>query len=107
MFSFGLLPASITLATIVISPGAIAGDSPANKPSEGSLSRQAKIKMEEAEDIALKSVPGNTRSIELEFDDGRLTYEIEICQGKVKKEVTIDAMTGAVIEIDKKLGKCD
>lgn len=72
-----------------------------------SLSRQAKISMEKAEDIALKSVPGRTRSIELEWNDGKLQYEVEICQGKKKMEVTVDAATGAVLDIDRQMGKCD
>ncbi|MBK9145377.1 MAG: PepSY domain-containing protein [Candidatus Melainabacteria bacterium] len=71
------------------------------------LSRQAKISMEKAEDIALKSVPGRTRSIELEWNDGKLQYEVEICQDKKKMEVTVDAATGAVLDIDRQMGKCD
>ncbi|MGD9682547.1 MAG: PepSY domain-containing protein [Candidatus Obscuribacterales bacterium] len=72
-----------------------------------SLCRQAKVNMEKAEDIALKSVPGRTRRIELEWEDGRLQYEIEICQNHKKMEVTVDAATGAVIDIDREIGKCD
>lgn len=94
-----LLPAAIF--ALVIEKGAQA------QGEAVSLCRQAKVNMEQAEDIALKSVPGRTRRIELEWDDGRLQYEIEICQNHKKKEVTVDAATGAVLDIDREIGKCD
>lgn len=72
-----------------------------------SLTKQAKVNMAEAESIALKEVPGRVKRIELETDDGVLIYEIIICQAKVKKEVRVEASTGKILEIDKKLGKCD
>lgn len=72
-----------------------------------SLTKQAKVNMEQAEGIALKAVPGRVRRIELETDDGVLLYEIIICQGRTKKEVRVDANSGNILEIDKKLGKCD
>lgn len=72
-----------------------------------SLTKQAKINMEQAESIALKAAPGRVRRIELEKDDGVLIYEIIICQDRIKKEVRVDANSGNVLEIDKKLGKCD
>ena len=72
-----------------------------------SLCGQAKVSMKQAEETALKKVPGRVRRIELEKDDGVLIYEIIICQGRVKKEVRVDANSGAILEVDKKLGKCD
>ena len=71
-----------------------------------SLCKQAKVTMAQAEEAALKEVPGKVRRIELEKDDGVLIYEIIICQGRTKKEVRVDAKSGSIIEIDKKLGKC-
>lgn len=76
------------------------------KATVKSLCKQAKVTMRQAEKIALKEVPGRVRRIELETDDDVLLYEIIICQGKTKKEVRVDAKSGKILEIDKKLGKC-
>lgn len=72
-----------------------------------SLTKKTKVSMVQAEGIALKEVPGRVRRIELETDDGVLLYEIIICQGRTKKEVRVDAVSGKILEIDKKLIKCD
>jgi uncharacterized membrane protein YkoI len=72
-----------------------------------SLTKQTKVNMSQAEDIALKEVPGRVKRIELETDDDVLLYEIIICQGRVKKEVRVDAVSGKILEVDKKLIKCD
>lgn len=71
-----------------------------------SLCKQAKLTMAQAEAKALKEVPGRVHRIELERDDGVLIYEVVICQGKTRKEITINAESGSIIEIDKKMIKC-
>ncbi len=52
-------------------------------------------------EIALQAVPGEIVEIELDRDDGRLIYEVEVLTGggRVRK-VDIDARTGAVLEIE-------
>ncbi|MBI1270204.1 hypothetical protein GC174_07220 [bacterium] len=104
---------TLAYATVLAFSFATGADAKPKAPEENtaatpvSLTKQAKINMEQAESIALKAVPGKVRRIELETDDGVLIYEIIICQGRIKKEVRVDANSGNVLEIDKKLGKCD
>jgi uncharacterized membrane protein YkoI len=52
-------------------------------------------------DIAQREVPGEVVDVDLEHDDGRLEYEIEILgqNGRVRT-VTLDARTGAVLEVE-------
>ncbi|MGE0739987.1 MAG: PepSY domain-containing protein [Hyphomonadaceae bacterium] len=52
-------------------------------------------------DIARSAVPGDPIEVELEREDGRLIYEVEILarNGRVRK-VEIDARTGAVLEVE-------
>lgn len=65
------------------------------------LSRQAKIKFGKAEQIALKKVPGKTHEIELELEDGKLVYSVEIEGTDGITEVSIDAISGDVIKVEK------
>ncbi|MFD1361996.1 PepSY domain-containing protein [Lentibacillus salinarum] len=72
-----------------------------NGNSEGK-SNTAVISMAEVEDIALSEFSGNIVEMELDEDDDRLYYEIEI-EGKNKEaEIEIDAYTGEILvmEID-------
>lgn len=69
---------------------------------EPGLLAQATIKADSAEKIALATVPGGqVVKREIEKDDGRLVYEFEITLAGEKKEVKVDAMTGAVVEAKK------
>ncbi|MFD0951687.1 PepSY domain-containing protein [Virgibacillus natechei] len=56
-----------------------------------------------AEEIALNEFDGQITELELDEDDGRLMYEIEIEDGEDEAEIEIDAYTGEilVIEIDR------
>lgn len=64
--------------------------------------KQTVISMEQAIAIAQKEFPGTVSEAELDEDDGRLIYEIEIEAKDEEAEFEIDAMTGEilVIEID-------
>ena len=72
-----------------------------------SLTSQIKLGIKEAEEIALKEVAGRTKKIELERHDGVLKYKFEICHGRRKKEVWIDANSGSVLKVDSEFGSCD
>ena len=49
----------------------------------------------------LKIAPGEVLEVELEEDDGRMIYEIEILEGSGRViEVEIDARSGAVVKIE-------
>lgn len=52
-------------------------------------------------EIAQRQVPGEVLEVELEREDGRLLYEIEILarNGRVRT-VTLEAATGRVVEVE-------
>ncbi|OZU89170.1 hypothetical protein CIL03_09185 [Virgibacillus indicus] len=53
-----------------------------------------------AKRIALSQFSGKVEEIELDKDDGRLIYEVEIENGNREAEIDIDAYTGAVLVLD-------
>lgn len=61
------------------------------------------IDLEKAEKIALNEFDGKITDLELDEDDGRRMYEIELEKGEDEAEIEIDAYTGEilVIEIDR------
>ncbi|MEK4026858.1 MULTISPECIES: PepSY domain-containing protein [Sporosarcina] len=59
-----------------------------------------RISMEQANEIALRQVPGQVVKAELEYDDGILIYEIDIRNEQGHKyEVKVDAVTGEVLRV--------
>ena len=60
----------------------------------------AKISAEEAKQIALRKAPAGAviTDFDLDHDDGRWIYEIELHSGSTEIEADIDAATGAVIK---------
>ena len=63
---------------------------------DDSLVGTVSITPEQAMEIAKGEVDGTVRSIELEEDNGKVTYDVEIDSS----EVTIDANSGKVIRVD-------
>ncbi|HWO97657.1 MAG TPA: PepSY domain-containing protein [Bacillus sp. (in: firmicutes)] len=61
---------------------------------EGLLSKQ------EAMAIATKQVTGEVVKIELDEDDSRYEYEMELKTDKGEADITIDAKTGKVLELE-------
>lgn len=58
-----------------------------------------RISQQEAEQIALKKVPGATvKKIKLEKDDGRWQYEGELITDTAEYDFEIDAATGAIVK---------
>ncbi len=64
--------------------------------------KRAIISKEEAIRIALEQFSGTVDDVDLEEENGRLVYEIEIERGDLEADIEIDAYTGEVIvmEID-------
>lgn len=58
------------------------------------------ISPEEAIEIALDEFPGKVDDIELDKEDGRLIYEIEIERNDMEADLEIDAYTGEIIVIE-------
>lgn len=64
------------------------------------LTKQPILSYGEATDIALAEFNGVVDEVELDEDDGKLRYEIEIENGDMEAEVVIDAYTGKVVIIE-------
>lgn len=62
--------------------------------------KKAVISREKAIQIALQQFSGTVEDVELDDDDGRLIYEVEIENSRGEAEVEIDAYTGKVLLVD-------
>ena len=97
---------AIALALLLTFPAlsAQAADQAASAPKAhftgDKLAKDARISLEEARAIALKSSPGEITDEELEKEGGGsgLRYSFDIKQGSVTREVGVDAKTGKVLE---------
>jgi hypothetical protein len=69
-----------------------------SKARQASLSKAAKITMEQAQKAALAKESGKIQEKELEREKGRLIYSFDIKMADGIHEVNIDAMTGEVVE---------
>ena len=59
------------------------------------------ITADRAKEIALAEVPGGTVSkCQLDRDDGRLVYEVEVYSGTTEYDFEIDAQTGSILSRD-------
>lgn len=69
--------------------------------SNSSASKQVKLTAYQASNIALKQVTGGkVTKVELDHDDGRYVYEIELRTAQGEADVDIDANTGKVLSFD-------
>ena len=75
---------------------------------QAKLEAEAKLSRADAERIALSRVPGATiKEGELEKEHGKLIWSFDMATPDTKDvtEVNIDAITGAVIAVDKETAK--
>jgi hypothetical protein len=71
---------------------------------EQALMKQTKLTLEEAKQIALKEAPGKVFDWELEKEDGKIVYAIQIQvpdDNKYSREVLVDANSGKIVEVEK------
>jgi len=71
------------------------------KNMETTSSKTKLISEAKAKEIALGLVNGEIIKFELDEDDGRLEYEIEILANGYKYEIEMDAYTGDILDFDK------
>ena len=72
----------------------------AEKRAQDELQREAKIKLEDARETALKEVSGTVESSELERENKQLVYSFDIrdAQGKIN-EVQVSAISGQIVSV--------
>ncbi|MBS3679341.1 PepSY domain-containing protein [Ornithinibacillus massiliensis] len=58
------------------------------------------ISIEEAKEIAVAEVGGKVIEIDLDKDDGRYEYELELRTDRGEAEITIDAESGEIVELE-------
>ncbi len=59
-----------------------------------------RINSEGAIQLALQQVPGQVMKLELDYENGRLVYEIEIRNTSGEYEVYVDAITGQILRVE-------
>ena len=92
-----ILPIALASSLALAASGALAAKAGYTGQN---LSPQAKVKMAEAQAIALKARPGKITDKELEKEAGGsgLRYSFDIAAGGVTYEVGVDAKDGKVLE---------
>lgn len=58
------------------------------------------LSIKEIKEIALEEFPGQIKELELDENDGRLIYEVEVKNKGREAEMDIDARTGDVLELE-------
>lgn len=80
----------------------------ADEQEKESLAEQATVSIQEAIDVATEAFPGKVVEAELEEEDGRPVYEIEIVgEDNKTMEFEIDAKTGKVLGKEQEDGDGD
>ena len=82
--------------------GAAAAGDKANGSVKSSPYGSELLTSKQAEEIALREVNGDIRSVELKKENGRMVFEVEIrtADGRDDNEVTLDAVSGKVLQVE-------
>ena len=94
--------ALLAVGIVVSGVGAMPGSAAAGPQADCDAS-QAHISFDEAGRIALNAVSANiVREIELDCENGRLVYEVEVYRQADNEDfdIDVDAVTSAVLKID-------
>ena len=99
----GLAPLSINDINLLMSSRQA---TPKTVEAKGQASSGEYIGEEKAKQAALSHAGVDAASltrmkIDLDFDDGRMIYDVEFISGNIEYEYEIDALTGAVLEFDR------
>lgn len=70
--------------------------------SDAAMAKKPFISMKQAQDIALKYISGTIVDAELEEENGRWQYAIDVRKDKKTLDIEIDAISGTIllVEID-------
>ncbi|MFA1543018.1 PepSY domain-containing protein [Actinomadura monticuli] len=96
----GVLAGGGTTAAFAV---AHADPSPSASPSDGRHdgrpeAAEAAVSIAQAADAALKAVPGTVAEVELEDENGRTVWEVDVLSGSgERRDVTVDAGDGKVL----------
>lgn len=72
----------------------------AEEKTSDNVTKVEKLTNEEARELALKEYPGFVTQFELDYDNGRFVYEMDIKGDNVEYELEMDAETGEVIKLE-------
>jgi uncharacterized membrane protein YkoI len=67
---------------------------------QSKIVEKAEIKEAEATEIALKEVSGEVTETEIDEENGTIIYEFDIKTKSGETEVSVDGMTGKILEVD-------
>lgn len=77
-------------------------DDDSDHENEKALTSDEKLlTMDEVVAIALKKAKGTVTDVELDDDDGRMHYDVEIEDGTYEYDFEIDAVTGEILDFEK------
>ncbi|RJG21716.1 PepSY domain-containing protein [Paenibacillus thiaminolyticus] len=94
------------MAGLLLLGGAVGAAAAAGKANgavkSSSYGSEQLITSKQAEEIALREVNGDIRSVELKKENGRMVFEVEIrtADGRDDNEVTLDAVSGKVLQVE-------
>lgn len=83
--------------------GAAAAAGTANGSVKSLTNGSQILTSKQAEEIALREINGDIRSVELKKENGRMVFEVEImtADGRDDNEVTLDAVSGKVLKVER------
>lgn len=96
----------IVIAGVITAGGVALASDGAGTPTSGSAesteaTANEMITLQEAKEIALEEVDGVVKEVQLDKDDGKYYYEVDIHDGTFEYEVDVDAFTGEIIDFEK------